>query len=114
MAMTVAGWLMAALMLAVGAQSRWHLPVTIEVTQDVDVRSSERRPDGSFGQLRGSLYASKAFKIRKGQRFEMVKIYTEGECRIRFQKKEYDLSSCPWLDGFADHQADIFRMSPAR
>ena len=105
---------MAVWMLVAGAQSQWHLPVTIEVTQDVDVKSSERRPHGSFGQVRGRLYASKAFRIRKGQRFQMVKIYAEGECRIRFQRKEYDLTSCPWLDGFADHQSDIFRTSPAR
>jgi len=44
----------------------------------------------------------------------MVKVYTEGECRIRFQSREYDLHSCPWLDGFADHQADIFRVLSSR
>ena len=40
----------------------------------------------------------------------MIKIYSEGECRIRFEKKEYDVSSCPWLDGFSDHQTDIFKV----
>jgi hypothetical protein len=94
--------------------SGWRLPVTIEVKQDVNVRTSERRPDGSFGQERGSLYSSEAFQIKKSQRFQMIKIYTEGECRIRFQRKEYDLSSCPWLDGFADHQEDIFKVISAQ
>jgi hypothetical protein len=106
-----AAWTMAALIFAAGDQSRWHLPVTIEVARDVDVRSSERQSDGRYGQLRGTLYSSEAFLIKKHERFQMVKIYTEGECRIRFQGKEYDLHSCPWLDGFRDHQADIFRVS---
>jgi hypothetical protein len=102
--------MMAALIFAAGDQSRWHLPVTIEVARDVDVKSSERQSDGRYGQIRGTLYSSEAFRIKKGQRFQMVKIYGEGECRIRFQEKEHDLSSCPWLDGFRDHQTDIFRV----
>ena len=97
--------MMAALIFAAGDQSRWHLPVTIEVARDVDVRSSERQSDGRYGQLRGTLYSSEAFRIKKGQRFQMVKIYGEGECRIRFQEKEYDLGSWPWLDGFRDQPA---------
>jgi hypothetical protein len=91
-------------------EPRWQLPVTIEVTRDVEVRTSEHLPDGSSHQLRATLYSSEAFWIRKGQRFLMMKIYTEGACRIRFKNGEYDLSSCPWLDGFRDHQTDTFRV----
>ena len=39
----------------------------------------------------------------------MVKIYDEGGCRIEFEKRRYDVSSCPRLDGFTDHQRDVFR-----
>jgi hypothetical protein len=103
-------WTLAALIFASGGQTRWHLPITIEVTRDVDVKSSERQSNGRYAQLRGTLYSLEAFRIMKGQRFQMVMIYPEGECRIRFEKREYDLSSCPWLDGFRDHQTDIFRI----
>ena len=44
----------------------------------------------------------------------MVKIYDEGGCRIEFEKKRYDVSSCPWLDGFTDHQQDVFRVVSTR
>jgi hypothetical protein len=26
------------------------------------------------------------------------------------KKKKYELPSCPWLDGFADHQSAIFKI----
>jgi hypothetical protein len=51
-----------------------------------------------------------SFTVKKGQRFLMVKVYEEGGCRIEFEKKQYDVSSCPWLDGFRDHQEDVFRV----
>ena len=89
----------------------WRLPVTIEATRDVLAHAED-----SDGQHRGILYISSGdpVSIKKGQRFQMIKIYSEGECRIRFGKKEYDVSSCPWLDGFTDHQTDIFRVVMAR
>jgi len=91
-------------------QTRWHLPATIEALQDVPARSVQPP-----SQSRGVLYVSggKSFTIRKGQRFLMVKIFDEGECRITFENREYDVSSCPWLDGFADHQEDIFKVVSA-
>lgn len=89
------------------------LPVTIEVSQDVPVRTSERRPGGSYGQERGSLYSRTALLIGAAQRFEMIEILGEGGCRIRFDGSEYELSSCPWLPGFRDHQTDIFRIVDA-
>src|SRR5215471_17382197 len=83
-------------------------PVTIEVKQDIEVTREVS------GQLRGKLYAlplgAEPFWIRKGQRFEMLEELGEGECRIRFEGKEYLASSCPWLEGFTDHQADIFQV----
>jgi hypothetical protein len=51
-----------------------------------------------------------SFTIKKGQRFLMVKVYSEGECRIEFERRQYDVSSCPWMDGFTDHQEDVFKV----
>ena len=66
--------------------------------------------------MRGVLYLSggRSFTIAKGQRFLMVKVYDEGECRIKFENREYDVGSCPWLDGFRDHQEDIFKVVSGR
>jgi hypothetical protein len=96
----------------VAGQTRWRFPVPFEALKDV-----QAKPVESGGQLRGTLNVGggKAFTIRKGQRFFMVKAYTEGECRIQFENKQYDVSSCPWMDGFADHQEDVFRqLRPSR
>jgi hypothetical protein len=89
------------------AQTRWHLPATIEALQDVPARPVE-----TGVQARGVLYVTggKAFTIKQGRRFLMVKIASEGACRIEFDKRRHDVSSCPWLDGFADHQTDVFKV----
>jgi hypothetical protein len=50
--------------------------------------------------------------IPKDQTFQMISVGSAGGCRIRFEKQEPDVSSCPWLDGFRDHQADIFNVVP--
>jgi hypothetical protein len=98
------------------AQTRWHLPVTIEVTQDVDVKpySVLQRPGGMLlGEARGTLYIgreAKAFRMRKGRTFQMISVGSEGGCQIRFEGNDYELPSCPWLAGFRDHQADIFKV----
>jgi hypothetical protein len=91
--------------------TRWRLPATIEALHDVPAQSVQ----GSQ-QLRGVLYVSggRSFTIAKGQRFSMVKVYDEGECRIKFENTEYDVSSCPWLDGFRDHQEDVFKVVSGR
>jgi hypothetical protein len=106
MTVTIASF---ALMLA-AQNPYWHLPATIEALKDVEAVNSERHSDGSVYQERGVLYADEAFRIRKGERFQMVKVYGEGGCRIRFKNKEHDVSSCPWLEGFSDPQADIYRV----
>jgi streptogramin lyase len=84
-----------------------HLPVTIEVKRDVEV-SHNAASHESRGKLFLSDAKAKAFRLRKGQRFQMVKIGQEGSCWIRFEDKEYSLMSCPWLEGFRDHQTDVF------
>jgi len=91
---------------SVSAQVSMHLPVTIEVKQDVEVTQAYSQE--SRGKLRLDDVKAQAFRLRKGQRFQMVKIGQEGSCRITFEGKEYGLTSCPWLDGFTDHQTDVF------
>ncbi len=96
----------------ISAQTGWKLPATIEALQDVPAHA-EQWPDG---QRRGVLYVGRGdvFTVKKGQRFLMVKIYDEGGCRIKFGRKQYDVSTCPWLDGFTDHQEDIFKVVSGR
>ncbi len=92
-------------------QTTWRLPVTIEALQDVPAHA-----EGAGRQARGVLYVGRGqtFTVKKGQRFLMVKLYDEGGCRIEFEKKQYDVSTCPWLDGFADHQEDVFKVVSGR
>ncbi len=84
-----------------------HLPITVELKRDVEVAHNAE----SY-EPRGKLYLddpkAKAFRLRKGERFQMVEIGQEGSCRIRFKDQDYGLTSCPWLEGFSDHQTDVF------
>jgi hypothetical protein len=97
--------------LATIGQTKWRLPVTIEALRDVPAHAEETR-----GQARGvlNLGRGESFTVKKGQRFLMVEIHDEGGCRIQFEKKQYDVSSCPWLDGFTDHQEDVFKVVSGR
>lgn len=93
-------------------QTNWRLPVTIETLVDVPAHA-----EGAARQVRGVLYISpdeQPFTVKKGQRFLMVKIHGEGGCRIEFEKKQYNVNSCPWLEGFTDHQEDIFKVVSGR
>ena len=94
-------------------QSVTRAPLTIEARQNVWVTHN-----GAPSERRGALFLAnskaKGFRLRKGQRFVMVSDKGEGECRIRFRSQEYDLTSCPWLSGFQDHQADVFRVIEAK
>ena len=77
---------------------RSHLPVTLRVTQDVQVRPyspGERHRRGTL-EVGGNVKVE-AFTIKKGETFQMTKLLGEGECRIRFLKRDYDLPSCWWL-----------------
>jgi hypothetical protein len=107
------GWTIAALLFVYDGQARsipgWHLPVAIEVARDVEVKPTL----GVSHEARGSLYSSnrassKPVLIKSGERFQMVKIYSEGQCRIRFKNRDYDVTSCHWLPGFSDPEADIY------
>jgi hypothetical protein len=99
--------IIAFLMIVSSAAEAWRLPVTIAVKQNVPVTNESQVVIG-----RGKLYLdgrdTKPFVLKKGQRFQMIAVGQEGGCRIRFGLREFDVASCPWLDGFADKQADIF------
>ena len=86
-----------------------HSSVTIELLQDVEVTQ-----ESPVHLSRGKLYLddrnAKPFRLRQAQRFVMIRKGSEGSCRIRFEDTEYGLSSCPWMEGFTDHQTDIFRV----
>jgi hypothetical protein len=95
-----------AFLLILGVQAQ-VLPVTIEVKHDVEVIHNSE-PNESRGKLYLDDRKLKEFRLTKGQRFQMVETGKEGSCRIRFEGNEYGLTSCPWLEGFTDHQADVF------
>jgi hypothetical protein len=54
------------------------------------------------------LCSAAEFVIAKGQRFQMTEMLHEGECWIEFEGSRHLLSSCPWMPGFRDSQADVF------
>ena len=69
---------------------RAHLPVTMKVTQDVEVIPYSNLERHRRGRLEMTSDA-KPFTIKKGETFEMTKLLGEGECRIRLLSKEYRL-----------------------
>jgi hypothetical protein len=79
------------------------VPITIEVTRDVPVKASQ----GPW-QERGTLYSGADFVIPKGARFRMIERGAEGSCKIEYQQQRFELSSCPWMPGFTDHQSEIY------
>jgi hypothetical protein len=83
------------------------IPITVEVRKDVEV-THNTKPYESRGKLYLTDLNTKEFRLKKGERFQMIQMTGEGSCRIRFEGKEYGLTSCPWLDGFRDHQTDVF------
>ncbi|MEN3336622.1 MAG: hypothetical protein V7647_298 [Acidobacteriota bacterium] len=87
---------------------RSHLPVTLKVTQDVQVKpySRSQRHQRATLEIGGD---AKAFTIKQGETFQMMELLGEGGCRIRFLKKNYSLGSCPWLEGFASRETDIYQ-----
>jgi hypothetical protein len=111
--MTAVAWTIAASLFVSDGQTRstpgWHLPVTIEVIRDVEIKPTL----GVSHEARGTLYSwslpsSKPVRITSGERFQMVKVYEEGACRIRFKNRNYDVTSCHWLPRFTDSEANIY------
>jgi hypothetical protein len=86
-------------------------PMTIAVTKDIILE--RYRTEREQQHIRGLLQFfddEKPIVIRRGHTFQMVNKtgQMEGGCRIRFERREYEIASCWWLEGFSDHQADIF------
>jgi len=91
-----------------------RLPVTIEAKQEVEVVGAV-----PLHGERGKLYVvrppdTKTLTLHKGRRFLMTRMLGEGECRVRIDRKDFDLLYCPWLEGFSDHQSDFFEVVEAR
>jgi hypothetical protein len=101
------------------AQSSWSVSATIEALTEVpvEVRTDGRQPRGvlviSSGDALmefGDGEPGVKFRIKKGQRFLMTEIHAEGGCSIKLKQREMFVGSCPWLDGFTDHEADIYKV----
>ena len=90
-------------------QSIKAVGITIEVQRDIDV-THNTQPYESKGVLYLSEPTAKDFRLKKGERFQMVETLSDGGCRIRFKGKIFAITSCPWLEGFTDHQGSIFRV----
>jgi hypothetical protein len=79
------------------------VPITIEVSQDTPVG-----PAYCAYMHPKTLCTRTEFTIERGQRFRMIEMLHEGECRIEFQGAEYQVSSCPWTPGFRSGLSDGF------
>ena len=92
------------------AQVPWsvRLPITIEVKRDVEVLTWDYRRAEARGTLYLGLVDATGFRLRRGQRFQVIKVEGEGQCWIRVLGKKYLLMSCPWFEDYRDHQSDIF------
>jgi hypothetical protein len=103
-------------------QASPRLPVTIEAVGDVTLRSpdprlgNQRAPRGVLDArcMRDCVSNEEPITIKQGTRFLMIKILSEGGCIIQFDRRQYTLISCWWLDGFTDHQEDFFRVVPSK
>ncbi len=80
--------------LIISTQGSWDLPVTIETQENVEV-SHNSLPFESRGRLYLDDLNTQPFRLRKGQRFQMIKIGTEGGCRIKVKENEYNLTAVP-------------------
>lgn len=70
-----------------------------------DVRVVDR---GAAPEERGVLYGDTSLVLPRGTELTMIRIGLEGGCTVRRGALMLSLTSCPWLDGFPDHQSDIF------
>jgi hypothetical protein len=80
-----------------------RVPLKIVARRNVEVRR-----DGVAPQERGVLYGDTSLLITRGDSFEMQRVGPEGGCQVMYKGRAMELSSCPWLPGFSDHQWDVF------
>jgi hypothetical protein len=83
----------------INGQEKWDpkkpKPVVVEVLHDVIVSTE-----------------TGALAMKKGQRFDTIADRGEGGCRIRFQKKTYEVNECYWMGGFRDTHETTFKIIP--
>jgi hypothetical protein len=97
--------------LLVGQDDGARLPMTIQVLRDVPVRESGQYRRGTLITIGDD---RDGFVIKKGERFQMTAAWGEGHCHVRYKGKERDIGSCPWLEGFSDHETDVFKVIAPR
>lgn len=78
---------------------------SLVITLMRDVRVVDR---GAAPEERGVLYGDTSLVLPRGTELTMIRIGLEGGCTVRRGALLLSLTSCPWLDGFTDHQSDIF------
>ena len=102
----------------------WRLPATIETLRDVTIQRSQT-PSGQGPQRevlvgrhkqRGlnDWQSDDPVVMAKGKRFLMVEMLPEGGCTIEFERRQFTLDSCWWLEGFRDHHEDVFKVVAGR
>ena len=102
----------AMVLLIVVPQSDQRVPVTVRVKQRVEVIRGEGCKERDKLCLDDTM--SKPFTIEKGETFEMIEELHEGNCRIRFKKREAEISACWWRQGFRDQRPDIYEVIPRK
>jgi hypothetical protein len=83
------------------------------VTSDLDMRSM--KPKQEFRRTKSVTLSGRQqgrivriVSLKNEVRFDYVLTYREFESSQILAKHKYGLASCPWLDGFRDHQTDVF------
>src|ERR1700683_95390 len=88
-------------------------PYFVRLKKEVLVKSCE-------GEIRPMELCTNAgqgipLRLNKGSVFKVIKNIGEGECEIEIKGKVFSISSCSWMDGFADHEVgtyEVFKKHP--
>lgn len=95
---------------AIIANYNWRLPATVEALRDVPVQLSDYRKPEERGALYLSYTEETPFRIRKGERFQMTRMFPDGGgCEITFKGKAHRLNDCAWVN-LGDNKTDIFKV----
>jgi hypothetical protein len=103
--------LLASSALCIAAGVHWDgksVPITVQVSKDVPVRSIQKHSQTGARMERGTLYSKQEFVITAGEQFRVTELSREGMCTIEYRGRNHFLHACPWMPGFSDPQMDIF------
>ena len=79
------------------------VPVAIQVRGEIPLRPCENYQERGVLCSRGAIDS-----VSEGDVFHMTEIGSEGGCTIDLRGQEFEISSCPWVEGFSDPQEDLF------